>query len=331
LVGLPLDDGLESEVIMPIVNDVTSDRRRHLVAGAEEYFRGLAQKDMSRVPWHPDIVFRGPLTPEAPRPLRGEAAVRAWFEGLYPALAAVEVLEHYVDENQRSIVTRANVHLTQPPAVLRVLDRFEVDEAGMIVEQENHFDPRPALEALPGLMSAQERDLLLDLLVSSQQRLIAATVGLTTEQWMFDPGPGRWSIAQCAEHLALSEDALRGVVRGQVLESPATADAAAAARGRDGIVVGAMRDRSNKIKTFDFLEPRTISSSPAVFVTDFLQKRAATLNYVRETNDCLHHHFAPLGPLGNLDGYQWLLLLASHTERHVAQMDEVKAQPGYPS
>jgi hypothetical protein len=44
----------------------------------------------------------------------------------------------------------------------------------------------------------------------------------------------------------------------------------------------------------------------------------------------LHHHFAPLGPLGDLDGYQWLLLLASHTERHVAQMDEVKGQAGYP-
>jgi hypothetical protein len=330
LIDLPLDDGLESEIIMPIVNDVTSDRRRHLVAGSEEYFRGLAQKDMSRVPWHPDIVFRGPLTPDAPRPIQGHAAVRAWFEGLYPALGAVEVLEHYIDEGQRSIVTRANVHLTQPPAVLRVLDRFEVDDAGLIVEQENHFDPRPALEALPGIMSAQERDLLLDLLVSSQQRLIAATVGLSTDQWMFDPGPDRWSIAQCAEHLALSEDALRGVVRGQLLEAPVTPDAAAAARGRDGIVVGAMRDRSNKMKTFDFLEPRTVSSSPAAFVTDFLNRRAATLEYVRRATDDLHHHFAPLGALGDLDGYQWLLLLASHTERHVAQMDEVKAQPGYP-
>jgi hypothetical protein len=59
-------------------------------------------------------------------------------------------------------------------------------------------------------------------------------------------------------------------------------------------------------------------------------KRGATLEYVRQATDNLHHHFAPLGALGDLDGYQWLLLLASHTERHVAQMDEVKAHPGYP-
>ena len=316
---------------MVSVNTISSDRRHHLVAGSEQYFRGLAQKDMSRVPWHPDVVFRGPLTPDAPRPLRGHAAVRAWFEGLYAALGTVEVLEHYIDESQRSIVTRANVYLTQPPAVLRVLDRFEVDEAGLIVEQENHFDPRPALGALPGVMTAQERDLLIDILVSSQQRLIAATVGLTADQWKFDPGADRWSIAQCAEHLALSENALRGVVRGQLLEATAKPEAAGAARGRDGIVVGAMRDRSHKLKTFDFLEPRTVSSSPAVFVADFLNRRAATLQFVRETNDCLHHHFAPLGALGDLDGYQWLLLLASHTERHVAQMDEVKTHPGYPN
>ena len=67
---------------------------------------------------------------------------------------------------------------------------------------------------------------------------------------------------------------------------------------------------------------------PARFIDGFLTRRAATLQFVRETGKALHHHFAPLGPLGDLDGYQWLLLLASHTERHVAQIEEVKAQAG---
>jgi hypothetical protein len=321
---------LESEVIMPVAKDITTDRHRHLVAAAEAYFGGLAQKDVSRVPWHPDVVFRGPLTPEAPDPLSGQAAVRAWFEGLYPALGGVEVIEHYIDEGQRSIATRANVHLTQPPAVLRVIDRFVVDQAGLIVEQENHFDPRPALQPAAGVMTAQERDLLLDLLVSSQQRLISAVAGLTADQWTFDPGADRWSIAECAEHLALSEDALLGTVRGQILETPATPAAATMARGRDGVVVSAMRDRSNRIKTFDFLLPRTVRSTPAAFVDAFATKRTATLQYVRQATDDLHHHFAPLGALGDLDGYQWLLLLASHTERHIAQMEEVKSLPAYP-
>jgi hypothetical protein len=195
---------------------------------------------------------------------------------------------------------------------------------------DQRLDSTGALHSGTGTMTAQERDLLLEMLVSSQRRLIAATVELGLNQWTFAPGPERWSIAQCAQHLTLSEDALLGIVRKQVLEAAANPGAAATARGRDGVVVGAMRDRSQRHKTFDFLVPQTIASSPAAFINSLLVKRAETMQYVRESGDNLHHHFAPLGPLGDLDGYQWLLLLASHTDRHVAQMEEVKTQPQYP-
>ena len=53
----------------------------------------------------------------------------------------------------------------------------------------------------------------------------------------------------------------------------------------------------------------------------FLPRRAVTLDYVRANRDPLHHA-APLGDTGLLDGYQWLLLLAAHTDRHVVQMQE---------
>lgn len=257
--------------------------------------------------------------------------MRAWFEGLYPALGEVDVIEHHVGESERSIATRADVHLTRPAAVLRVLDRFVVDEAGLIVEQENHFDPRPALAPAPGLMTAQERDLLVDLLVASQQALVASVVGLTPAQWTFAPGDGGWSVAQCAEHLALSESGLLAMIRGQILASAATPEAAAAARGRDGMVVAAMRDRSQRSKTFPFLEPDSVAASPAAFIGGFLDKRTATIRFVREATEPLHHHFAPLGPLGELDAYQWLLLLASHTERHVAQIETVKSAAAFPA
>jgi hypothetical protein len=52
----------------------------------------------------------------------------------------------------------------------------------------------------------------------------------------------------------------------------------------------------------------------------FLARRADTLDHARATRDPLHHHAAPLGELGPLDAYQWLLLMAAHTDRHLAQM-----------
>ena len=301
-----------------------TDRRAQLVACAEAYFDGIVRKDMSRVPWHADVVFRGPLAPGFPEPLVGRASVLAWFAGLYDALGRVEIVDHYVNEHGGAIATRADVYLASGRA-LRVIDRFVVDPAGLIVEQENHYDPRPALEPPPGAISQQERDLLLDLLVSTERRVITVIVRLTPAQWTFRPSSGGWSIAQCAEHLSLTEDGLLGLVQGQILGSPAAPEKETGARARDGIVVAAMRDRSQRGKTFDFLEPRTVAATPAEFVETFLAKRAASLQYVRETGDALHHHFAPLGPLGDLDAYQWLLLLASHTDRHVQQIEELRA------
>ena len=39
---------------------------------------------------------------------------------------------------------------------------------------------------------------------------------------------------------------------------------------------------------------------------------------------------APHPEMGVMDGYQWLLLIAAHCERHTAQILEIKAMPGYP-
>ena len=38
------------------------------------------------------------------------------------------------------------VGITNPPATLRVMDRFFINAEGKITEQENYYDPRPALQ-----------------------------------------------------------------------------------------------------------------------------------------------------------------------------------------
>ena len=121
--------------------------RARLLSAARTYFDGLAARDMSHVPWHESVIFRGPLAPGFPEPVVGRAAVLEWFSSLYPALGKVEVIDHYWNESLTSLVTRADVHITKPACVLRVVDRFTVDREGQITEQENHYDPRAALQA----------------------------------------------------------------------------------------------------------------------------------------------------------------------------------------
>jgi hypothetical protein len=120
-----------------------------LVAVAEAYFGGLRTKDMSRVPWHERVSFRGPLAPGYPEPIQGRQAVESWFSGLYPVLGEVRVIEHYINTARTEIATRAEVAITNPKGILRVLDRFVVDSDGRITEQENYYDPRPALPQSP--------------------------------------------------------------------------------------------------------------------------------------------------------------------------------------
>lgn len=121
-------------------------RINQLKTVANAYFAALTRRDVSSVLWAEDVVLRSPLAPQGlDVPLIGRAAVVAWFETLYPVLGEAKVIEHYFSEDLTTIATRADVGITHPPSVLRVVDRFSVDAAGRITHQENHYDPRPAL------------------------------------------------------------------------------------------------------------------------------------------------------------------------------------------
>jgi len=54
------------------------------------------------------------------------------------------------------------------------------------------------------------------------------------------------------------------------------------------------------------------------------------MDYIRTTNDDLCDHFYTHPAFGVLDGYQWLLLLSSHSARHTEQIEEVKADRNFP-
>lgn len=110
----------------------------------QSYFDGLANKDISRVPWADHAILRAPLNPNggAAVPITGRSAIRGFLNPLLPNLGRVEVI-NYIEEGDW-VCARAVVGLADPSRVLRVADCFRIKN-GQIVEQENHYDPRPAL------------------------------------------------------------------------------------------------------------------------------------------------------------------------------------------
>lgn len=126
--------------------DAAAKRWAQLRAVAEAYFAALARKDFSAIPYDNNVTLRAPLAPGGVNnPLVGKEALRTvWWPPLLPALegAKVTILDHYINERLTAICTEAVIQLVNPPATLRVADRFTVNAAGKIIEQENHFDPR---------------------------------------------------------------------------------------------------------------------------------------------------------------------------------------------
>jgi hypothetical protein len=108
------------------------------------YFDGLAAKDVSQVPWSANATLRTPLNPNGGEDglIRGRAAILGFFNEILPALTNVRVLRYYSGEGGW-MAGQVEISLANGKT-LRVLDAFRVED-GEILEQQNHYDPRPAM------------------------------------------------------------------------------------------------------------------------------------------------------------------------------------------
>jgi uncharacterized damage-inducible protein DinB len=179
-------------------------------------------------------------------------------------------------------------------------------------------------------LTQHEREFAMSHLHATRKMFLDSITGLTPEQWTFKAAPDRWSIAECAEHIATSEDFIFGLVTTQVMKSPADPSKKAEVKGKDEVIVKQVPERSQKFKAPDVIAPKNRWSTPDAIVAHFKEGRDRSIAYVDTTQDDLRDHFAPHPVMGTLDGYQWILLMSAHSERHTEQINEVKADPKYP-
>ena len=178
-------------------------------------------------------------------------------------------------------------------------------------------------------LTQQERDSLLKHLQQTQQAFVASISGLSDAQWTFKAGPDRWSIAEVAEHIAVSETTILQLVTDQVMKGPAVPRNPTPVS--DEQLLAGLLDRTSKFQAPEMLKPTNRWATRDALVKDFLAAREKTAAYVKTTTDDLRGHSAPHPVFKMLDGYQWVLLLSGHSARHTAQIEEVKASAGYPA
>jgi len=155
-----------------------------------------------------------------------------------------------------------------------------------------------------------EKDKALQYLETTKKSVLEATKGLSEAQWNFKPAPDRWSVAQVTEHIAAAEDFIRGMLKEKIMMAPA-GEPGRDVKKTDDAVLAMVPDRTTKAQAPEPLVPTNRFGSPEGSIKHFVESRATTEDFL-------------------LDGYEFVLFIAGHSERHTKQINEVKADPNFP-
>jgi uncharacterized damage-inducible protein DinB len=177
-------------------------------------------------------------------------------------------------------------------------------------------------------MTPAERELALCHLAESRERLLRMAQGLTREQLHYCDTPGRWTVAECLEHIVMVETRIFSGIQ-KALESGPDASKRSALEGQDDALVAGAANRVGRLQAPEVLVP-TGRWPDEQLLQEFEVARERTRDFAASTQADLRRHFFKHRAFGELDLYQWLLLIAAHCDRHRAQSEEVMASPGFP-
>ncbi|NQD70867.1 DinB family protein [Sphingobacterium shayense] len=153
--------------------------------------------------------------------------------------------------------------------------------------------------------------------------------GLSSEQLVFKPDTGSWSISQCVEHIILTDAMLFELVKSE-LSKPAQPEKAANIEVSDEQVKHFVADRSKKASAPKELTPVGKYTNSQSALKAFSNGRKPIIKYIKAANETdLRSHVSTF-PTGMVDGYQSLLFIAAHATRHLEQIKEVKNDPNFP-
>lgn len=184
--------------------------------------------------------------------------------------------------------------------------------------------------AEPSTLTKEERDRAVEYLKQTQKDFLASIDGVSEAQWKFKAAPDKWSIAETAEHIALTEQTIWDLVSGKIMKSPPAPEKAAAAKGKDDTILNVIPDRSRKAQAPERLHPTGKWATQAALKKDFEALRSKEIAHVADTKEDLRNHFEEHPFLKTMDAYQWIIFNGAHCKRHTAQILEVKADPNYP-
>ena len=177
--------------------------------------------------------------------------------------------------------------------------------------------------------SMQERKAAVNLMKETKADVLKTVKDLSDAQLNFKASPEKWSIKECMYHIAISEKNLWDMME-TAMKAPANPEKRSEIKMTDEQLIKMMEDRSFKVETVELFEPKnTPHQSLDDAVSAFKEMRAEHIKHMKSTTEDMRNHVVQM-PFGWLDCYQLCLMMTSHSNRHMQQINEVKADPNYP-
>ena len=177
-------------------------------------------------------------------------------------------------------------------------------------------------------ITEKERKDAVNYFKETQKNLEKELKGLSEAQLNWKPADSVWSVAECVEHIALSEKNIFDWAMGTLKADADPAKRSQLKMDDDGIKK-MLTNRSFRVKTREGFIPSGQFGNTEKTLAVFNERREALIKYMKDTKDDLRNHFAE-APIGLLDTYQVLIFLSAHTARHTLQIAEVKTHPSFP-
>ncbi len=174
-----------------------------------------------------------------------------------------------------------------------------------------------------GPLTDAERQRLLAHFEMTERWLTDEVFELSPAQLAFKPAPQSWSILEVVEHLVVVgpiywQDLQRAMKAAPDRQKSTWSDA-------DILWYGIDRTRPDGAIRPE--EPKRQLRDVKTGLEAFRAAHAQLAQYIRSTKDGLRSRIVPRQ---GCDAYQWALMISTHEQRHILQIRDVKAAPGFP-
>lgn len=181
----------------------------------------------------------------------------------------------------------------------------------------------------PNHSNENDKEFLLNYFQENIDILRSKTADLSEEQLNFQSSDENWSILMCLEHIYLTEVALFEMVQ-TVLEQEATDEERGRIETTDEEILRNIVDRTARFKAPEMLHPVNTFNNAENAIEAITENRQVIFEIMEKYSiDEMRSKVAD-APFGIIDGYQYLLFIAGHANRHSLQIDEIMASEEFP-